>query len=261
MCVKDLCQCSSALRALSNRYVGFVDDEHFYKCVEKVCGKYAKLGGQTTKDLLLESVADPFKMIFDMGNRGISPGDWEEADAHRIRDKSLNNAIGEFHQEVLGGVEGWESFPTGHRLGVDLAREDSTAFIELKNKYNTLSGSKVPDLRKTLEGILREHPKAKCYWAYILSQGGTSGECPWVHRNSTNPNIRKAWGGRVYGIVTGSDASLDEVWEALPRAMFDIIGKKMPDAASSRAREWFRYAFRRQAPGHGAASGPEPWQA
>ena len=98
---------------------------------------------------------------------------------------------------------------------------------------------------KTLEGILREHPKARCYWAYILSQDGTSGECPWVHRNSTNPNIRKAWGGRVYGIVTGSPSSLSEMWEALPRAMFDITGEKMPDAASSRAREWFRYAFGR----------------
>lgn len=242
VCVKDLCQCSSALRALSNRYVGFVDDEHFYKCVEKVCGKYAKLGGQTTKDLLLESVADPFKMIFDMGDRGTPPEVWEEADAHRIRDKSLNNSIGEFHQAVLGGVEGWESFSKGHPFGIDLAREDNTMFIELKNKYNTLNGSKKDALRDKLASILRQHPKAKCYWAYILSRDSTSGECEWVYRKSRNPNIRKAWGSMAYGIVTGSPFSLSEMWEALPRAMFDITNKKMPDASISWASEWLKYA-------------------
>ena len=242
---RDLCPPPARRAALASRYVEFVDDGHFYRCVKRVCRRYAELQRRPADSLLQKSVVDPFKMALDMGNRGISPGDWEEADANRIRDKSLNNAIGEFHQEVLGGVEGWESFPTGHRLGVDLAREDSTAFIELKNKYNTLSGSKKDTLRDTLEHILREHPKATCYWAYILSQDGTSGECAWVHRNSTNPNIRKAWGAMAYGIVTGGASSLSEMWDALPRAMSDITGKKMPDAASSRAREWFRYAFGR----------------
>lgn len=230
-------------RALANRYVEFVDDAHFYSCVKRVCDRYAELQRHDTEGLLKRSVVDPFKMVLDMGNRGTPPRDWEEADANRIRDKSLNNAIGEFHQGLLGGVEGWTSLPTGHRLGVDLAREDNTAFIELKNKYNTLSGSKRDAVRGTLERILREHPRAVCYWAYILARDGTSGERVWVFRNSTNPNIRVAWGSRVYALVTGSDSSLSEAWGALPRAMGDIAPGS--EAGGTRARKWFEYAFGR----------------
>lgn len=232
----------AAPRALANRYVSFVDDGHFYRCVKRVCDRYAELQRQGAEGLLKRSVVDPFKMVLDMGNRGTSPEAWEEADANRIRDKSLNNAIGEFHQEVLGGVGGWAALPKGHRLGVDLARGDSAAFIELKNKYNTLSGSKLGAVHDTLKRILYEHPRARCYWAHILAQNGTSGECAWVFRNSTNPNIRKAWGSRVYGLVTGSDSSLSEAWEALPRAMADVAGGGAGGGAEQ-ARAWFEYAF------------------
>jgi len=241
---RDLCPRRRAPRALANRYVSFVDDEHFYRCVKRVCDRYAELQRQDAGRLLKKSVVDPFKMVLDMGNRGIGPGDWEEVDADRIRDKSLNNAIGEFHQEVLGGVEGWVALPKGHRLEVDLAREDNAAFIELKNKYNTLSGSKHKAVHDALERILREHPQARCYWAYILAQNGTSGERAWVFRNSTNPNIRRAWGGRVYGIVTGSDSALSEAWAALPRAMGDVLGGGERGGAG-RAGKWFEYAFGR----------------
>lgn len=223
--------------------MAFVDDDHYYGCVKRVCDRYAELQRRPSGSLLKKSVVDPFKMVLDMGNRGVSPEGWEEADANRIRDKSLNNAIGEFHQGLLGGVDGWKSLPTGHRLGVDLAREDGTVFIELKNKYNTLSGSKRDAVRATLERILREHPRATCYWAYILAQDGTSGEREWVLRKSTNPNIRVAWGSRVYGLVTGSDSSLSEAWEALPRAMADIAAGGTP--GGTHARGWFEYAFGR----------------
>jgi len=228
--------------ALANRYVSFVDDGHFYRCVKRVCDRYAELQQQDATSLLKKSVVDPFKMVFDMGNRGITPERWEEADANRIRDKSPNNAIGEFHQDVLGGVEGWRSLPTGQHPGIDLAKEDNTAFIELKNKYNTLSGSKNDNLYDKLKGILREHPKARCYWAYILSQNSTSGECIWVHNNNTNPNIRKVWGSKVYGLVTGDAGALSETLGAIPHVIRDVTGKEIPDGASVRVREWFTYA-------------------
>ena len=229
---------------MKNEYVGFVSDRHFRECVEKMCGKYADLA-KTGIDAQLKNVVDPFKLVFDTLNSGMALDTWERNDIMRIKDKAINNAVGLFHQELLGGVEGWHQAVSDQNVMIDLAKNDNSVFVELKNKHNTFNSSSRENTHNKFLGITKQHKSAKCYWAYIIPNDGTSGDEMWVYNNNSNPNIRKVWGKKVYGLVTGDDDALKETWTALPRAIADVIKKSgaFNETENARVDGWFKRAF------------------
>ena len=115
-----------------NKYVEFVSDEDFLECVRKVVESYQTLD---------ENVIDEFKTIFDVCVNQINFDEWLKFELTRQQDKTINNKIGEFHQELLGKVDGWVDLGMGDETEIDLKKEDNTVFVELKNKYNTMNSS------------------------------------------------------------------------------------------------------------------------
>jgi len=61
-----------------------------------------------------------------------------ESEILRQIDKSINNSIGTFHEQILGGVEGYE---IGQLSGFDIKARDNTLFADNKNKHNTMNSS------------------------------------------------------------------------------------------------------------------------
>ena len=51
---------------MPNKYVDFVSDEHFLKCVKWVCDAYLDPSLKLDKTWLQRNGVDPFKMVFDM---------------------------------------------------------------------------------------------------------------------------------------------------------------------------------------------------
>jgi hypothetical protein len=197
-----------------NKYVSFVSDEDFLECVSYVCSAYTENA---------KNVLDPIKALFDVLNRGLTVETWNNDEEKRLRDKKVNNRIGEFHQRLLGKVEGWEDLGRGHPTKLDLKKTDGSIYIELKNKFNTLNSGGESTLRKNLEKVLDDHPKAKICYAYIISENGDSGKEVWVYKGKENKNILKIWGKDVYELVTGNPNAINELWKALPLAIKDCI--------------------------------------
>jgi len=54
-----------------NRYVDFVSDNDFLKCVEHVCKGYAEAKDSLSIDDLKSNGLDPFKTLFDLINKKI----------------------------------------------------------------------------------------------------------------------------------------------------------------------------------------------
>ncbi len=209
-----------------NKYVDFVSDEHFLRCVKWVCDAYPDKSADVNMEMLQRNALDPFKMVFDIVNGKTEVETWVKNEAIRQFDKTINNRIGEFHQKLLGGVNGWTNLGTGDESKVDLKRKDNSIFMELKNKFNTVNADSLQSVRQKLERCVIKNPKAMAYWAYIVERDGSSGESPWSYRGENNPRIRKIWGGKVYELVTGDTMSFGKTWRTLPAAINDVIGKR-----------------------------------
>lgn len=220
-----------------NRYVTFVSDEIFLEEVEKVVDAYATDEdlSKTPWEVLSNSneTIDQFKTLFDIYSNRFNLDDWKNFEIPRQHDKKASNRIGDFHQNLLGRVDGWVNLGRGHPTGMDLKKEDDTIWMELKNKYNTMNSSSLRDTRFKCEELAEKYPNAKIYWAYIVSQNYESFDKTWVYRDNKenvvheiNDNIRNISGRNVYTLVTGDETAFEQLFNALPKAINDIKKSK-----------------------------------
>ena len=215
-----------------NKYVDFVSDEHFLKCVKHVCDSYLDISRFKNSDEVKEFVSrnslDSFKMIFDVMNMKGAFESWMSSEIIRQGDKTVTNRIGDCHQMLLGGVDGWENLKTGNELGIDLRKKDNSIFIELKNKWNTVKGEDQKNVFDKLKKVADKYKKAIVYYAYITPKNPSSGEKIWKPSQRTpDERIKEAWSFKVYEIVTEDKNALKNVWKVLPQGISDILKKKI----------------------------------
>ncbi len=91
---------------MANTIYPYVDDEVFIKEVSEVLRKNKSALKKIDKDFH-ENVIDPFSALFDSENSNLSIKTWEKQEKSRQLQKTLQNAIGHFHQRILGSVNGW----------------------------------------------------------------------------------------------------------------------------------------------------------
>ena len=121
-----------------NKYVSFVSDEHLILCIENLHKSYLKAKKAITKKSLFSNKVDTIKLTFDSKFNEISEEKLVEAEILRQIDKSINNSIGTFHEQILGGIKGFE---IGKLSGFDVKAKDNTLFADIKNKHNTMNSS------------------------------------------------------------------------------------------------------------------------
>ena len=216
-----------------NKYVTFVSDEIFLEEVSKVVDAYATDEdlSKTPQEVLNNSneTIDQFKTLFDIYSNQFSLNEWINFEIPRQHDKTASNRVGDFHQNLLGRVDGWVNLGRGHPTGMDLKKEDDSIWIELKNKYNTMNSSSLRDTRYKCEELAEKYPEAKIYWAYIVSQNSDSFDITWKYKDNKenivheiNDNIRNIAGEAVYTLVTGDKTAFKQLFNALPKAINDI---------------------------------------
>lgn len=152
---------------MANKYVNFVSDEYFLKCVENLHKSYLKAKNKVTKKEFYKNKVDTIKLTFDAKFNEVSPENLIEAEVLRQIDKSINNSIGTFHEQILGGIEGFE---VGKLSGFDIKANDNTLFADIKNKHNTMNSSSAEALFQKLKVYADTYKNAKCYWVQILAK-------------------------------------------------------------------------------------------
>ena len=211
-----------------HKYVEFVSDEDLLECVRKVVDSYQTLDENITPTSILtesKNTIDEFKTIFDVCVNQISFDEWSKIELTRQQDKTINNKIGEFHQELLGKVNGWVDLGVGDETEIDLKKEDNTVFIELKNKYNTMNSSSEKTCREKLEKVIEKYPDATAYWAYVISKNYKS-ECRvWKYQQREDERIKRISGDRLYAMITGDSQALEKTFDAIPKAIVEILSE------------------------------------
>lgn len=231
-----------------NKYVEFVSDEDFLSCVEKVIDAYLMSMEFKTPLMVLEeskNSIDEFKTIFDVCVGQISFEDWSKFELNRQHDKTINNKIGEFHQELLGKVDGWVDLGVGDETEIDLKKEDNSIFIELKNKYNTMNSSSTKTCREKLENVVKLYPNAIAYWAYVINKNYKSEDRVWEYQNREDERIRRISGDKLYEMITGDSKALEKTFNAIPKAIVDLIGDdyKLSESNEKTMKKFNEYIF------------------
>lgn len=205
-----------------NKYVDFISDEHLLKCVENLYKSYRKAKNKISKKNFYSNKVDVFKLTFDSKFNDISEEDLINAEILRQIDKSINNSIGTFHEQILGGVEGFE---VGNLSGFDIKAEDDLLFADIKNKHNTMNSSSAEALFQKLARYADDYKKAKCYWVQILAKGSFNelwkGEIN--GKEYSHSRVYKISGDQFYALLTGKKDALFQLYKALPNAINDYL--------------------------------------
>ncbi len=90
---------------MKNKHVNFISDDHLLSCIGNLHNKaYLKAKNNITKKNFYTNKVDTIKLTFDSKFNDIDEESLITSEILRQIDKSINNSIGTFHEQVLGGI-------------------------------------------------------------------------------------------------------------------------------------------------------------
>ena len=214
-------------------YLSYISDSNLENAVQTVvnCIRQAQARPATS---LYKNVIDPFSAIFDGVVDGISFNNWLNREKVRQIQKTVQNAIGEFHQAVIGSIPGWQNLGTGQVI--DICNNSRQIIAEIKNKHNTVKGSDKIVIYDDLFYALQT-PNYKNFTAYyveivpkkdmkkiIYNRPFTPSDKKTKTSRPPIPNIIITNGQDFYDIATGVPGSLSMLFDVLPDVLSKVAG-------------------------------------
>jgi hypothetical protein len=207
---------------MSNKYVNFISDEHLLNCIDNLHQAYLRAKNNITKKSFYANKVDTIKLTFDAKFNGMDEEDLIQSEILRQIDKSINNSIGTFHEQVLGGITGYE---VGNLSGFDIKAVDNSLFADIKNKHNTMNSSSAEALFQKLARYADDYKKAKCYWVQILAKNSFNelwkGEIN--GKEYSHSRVYKISGDQFYSLLSGQNDALYQLYKSLPKAINDYL--------------------------------------
>ena len=229
----------------------WISDDNIEDAVKHLLTK-AKEAKEKVDKKFGKNVIDPFSAIFEMSGFNIDYDTWIGSEKIRQSQKTLQNHIGEFHQNILGSVDTWENMKTGNVI--DLVSKENKIIAEVKNKYNTISGGKLADLYHSLNSLVM--PKTSIYKDYVAyyvaiipksktrfnkeftpSDKAVGEKCP------SNTKIREIDGASFYDLVTGKENALSQMYSVLPSIIEKCTEGKYKVSSVEKLKIFFDSAF------------------
>lgn len=227
----------------------FIEDDDLRREVKRVLD-IAQSAVEVAEDNIYSNIIDPFSAIFDSQRQGITPSDWLQQEKARQVQKTLQNAVGDFHQAILGRVSGWTNLNTGNV--VDLRSDSKKVIAEIKNKYNTTKGNHKKIIYDDLLGLINhDFAGYTGYYVEIIPKSRSPYNKPFTPsdnetrtRRPENSSIRIIDGRSFYELVTGQANALNELYRVLPQVISEITGNGQTNTvADPLYRELFKKAY------------------
>lgn len=203
---------------MANKYVNFISDDHLLECIGHLHDAYVKAKNNITKENFYSNKVDTIKLTFDSKFNDISEESLIQAEILRQIDKSINNSIGTFHEQILGGIDGFE---VGNLSGFDIKAVDDTLFADIKNKHNTINSSSAEALFQKLAHYANTYKKAKCYWVQILAKKSFDESWSGIinGKEYSHSRVFKISGDQFYALLSGQEDALFQLYKVLPDAI------------------------------------------
>lgn len=210
-------------------YLNWIDDQKLETAVIQLLTK----AQDARKDASInfgKNVIDPFSALFEISGFEMDYDVWIKSETARQAQKTLQNFVGEFHQNILGECNGWIDKKRGHVI--DLEAPKKKIIAEVKNKHNTISGGKLADLYYSLEHLVM--PKSSIYKGYIayfvtiipkkperFDIMFTPPDKDKGERCYPNKRIRHIDGASFYELVTNEKYALKQLFNVIPEIIHD----------------------------------------
>ncbi len=205
-----------------NKYVSFISDAHFLTCVGNLHEAYLKANNNISKSQFYANKIDTIKLTFDAKFNDIDEDDLINSEILRQIDKSINNAIGTFHEQILGGVEGYE---VGNLSGFDIRAEDNSLFAIFQiNSINLLFEEGIFEVL----ALMGKHNRtANCYLVDFTRDNLPSEKLIIRKSESTvsQKNVNRISLDKFYGLITKDNSAFDNLLTVLPIAIQDYQKK------------------------------------
>lgn len=212
--------------------LSFINNSDLYKHTELVIKTVLALKDKNDEENFFSNSVDPFSALFDITIHGMDYSEWKKQEVMRQDQKTLQNAIGNFHQNILGDIKGWNNLGVGG--GLDVINKNKKIVAEIKNKHNTLNGEgKVAIYDKLKNKLKKDYLGYVGYYVEIIPKNKKvydeifTPPCNIKKKNRPkNENIRRIDGNSFYDLATGKQNSLRELYNVLPEVIGDILDKK-----------------------------------
>lgn len=226
--------------------LSFISDKEFEQYVQKVVDSINNALKKADENFESNTL-DPFSALFQSVTQNLNPEEWVELEKNRQVQKTMQNAIGEFHQSLLGSFEGWKDLGVGG--SVDLENDERKIIAEVKNKYNTLNSSSAAATYNKLVNHLKYDKKGyTAYLVQIVPSKAEDYDIPWSPSLSTDKlreDIRRIDGESFYDLVSGEKDTLERVYDYLPDVISRLQGTEELNAEDkSQLKKMFRKAYK-----------------
>ena len=233
----------------------FISDEDLFHEVRLLVQKTLTKRDKAEKDFT-KNVVDPFCSLFEAP--AFKDHDaWKSSELMRQTQKTIQNHVGTFHQQILGHVDGWEDLGVGSV--VDLVNKELRILAEVKNKYSTVTGGDLSNKYYSLYGLISpKHSSFKGYTSYfvqVIPKKPERYDEPFTPSDkekgepcASNDLIRVIDGASFYELVTGRKDALKELHDVLPSVIEKVYQEELGDDDFSfndipRYAEYFKLAY------------------
>lgn len=204
--------------------LSFLTESDFEKHVRNTIASYQKALCSIDLKKFNSNIIDPIKMSFDKAVFQKSFQQLIEDEIGRQRDKTVNNAVGYFHQNIFRYMKNCVVPSQGWDVVVSL-ENGTKIYVEMKNKHNTMNSSSSQKTYIQMQHQIIKTPMDQCFLVEALAS--CSRNIPWgccvnkVHYEV--PNIRRVSMDQFYAIVTGEKDAFYHMCIQLPKTIEKII--------------------------------------
>lgn len=214
---------------MSTYDLGFISDEQIFEHVKNTAMQYRR---SINLREFNKNVVDPIKLTFDSKIYGQSVEQTIQSECVRQIDKSNNNCIGYFHQQMFKYAGGsWVVPENGKMGGFDVLNDELHIYAEMKNKHNTMNSAAASDTYIKMQDKILRDSDATCMlveaiashsqnitWAVTVSKNGRK-------EQYSNDRIRRVSMDKFYEIVFGDRTAFFKLCKALPSILDDVISE------------------------------------
>lgn len=221
--------------------LSWVDNDELFDVVEKTFSRLLGITASVKNDL----PPDPFLIVAQSLVTDTTFEDGLAFEEIRKVNKSLSNAVGNLHQNILGIAPHWESL--GSAGGVLDVRTKpgyvhpmvgKPIVAEVKNRFNTIKSSDEKETWDKIDQAARLSG-AQGYLFQIVPREAARYDQEWAPSGrSAKSTVRCCDGATAYELVFEYKDALHELYVALPRILADVKAKnQLPHRAPLPERE------------------------
>ncbi|WP_286760616.1 Eco47II family restriction endonuclease [Salegentibacter sp. UBA1130] len=232
-------------------YLNWIRDEDLINAVKHII-LTAQAAKEKSEVKFHRNVIDPFSALFQITGFNLDGATWLTSEKTRQAEKALQNHIGDFHQKILGEVDGWRNLGIGGNM--DLKSDERRLLAEVKNKHNTVTGGSLFDVYKNLEGLVMPNSSIyngyTAYFVQIIPKRPERYNIPFTPSNRktstrvhANELIRIIDGASFYELVTGEEHALKDLFDVIPDVIESITERNLSNHDREVMNDFFRKAY------------------